>query len=59
MQKLRLNPVDGPIIIIFDHDKMSDAEITAAVDAIEKQRLNHPDKDANIPRSANLQNGVS
>ena len=59
MPVLKFDPPTGPIVDIFNCDDMSDAEVIAAVDAIEAQRLNHPDKDANIPRSANLQNGVS
>jgi hypothetical protein len=48
MQKLKLNAVDHPIIDIFDHDKMSDAEVIAAAKAIEEQRLNQPNKGAQI-----------
>ena len=48
MRELKFNPVDGPIIDIFDYNKMSDAEVIAAVAAIEAQRLNRPDQAAQI-----------
>lgn len=51
MRELKLNPVDGPIIDIFDYNKMSDAEVIAAVDAIEVLRLNRSNKYANLQLS--------
>lgn len=50
MPVLKFDPPTGPIVDIFNCDDMSDAEVIAAAEAIEAQRLNRPNKgqDANL-----------
>ena len=51
MPVLKFDPPTGPIIDIFNCDDMSDAEVIAAAEAIEAQRLNRLDGAAKLPRS--------
>lgn len=48
MRELRFVPATDLIIDIFSCDETSDAEVIAAAKAIEEQRLNHPNKSAQI-----------
>lgn len=51
MPVLKFDPPTGPIIDIFNCDDMSDAEVIAAAEVIEAQRLTPKEVSANLQTS--------